>query len=390
MEGAGYLNLPDWQGKLQKILTGLQRQDLIRLPVLGKELVEHPWVALEEQDFFSAVQTGILFKADSNLQRLPPNLICADAQVALDRLSAGQYSSTFFKAAIGATFPIIKVLASAFETAHPQRIFTQNDGVAGFILSRMAAKETSLEKAIYEAQWEKVSTSNVNLSLHGIVTRNRLALQIAEIFSAIVPYEQINTVGIGSLDLQDVKIAASLNCCIRMLGMAEKEEGFMRAAVEPCMIPERFLLAQARGGSEILYAQNRKGLAQVYACPGTGCETMVRGILSDLHEPRETMTEPELVHTIKEFSDNFYIRISLMNMADTLSRVLQVFAGNSLDVESIMHPEFDVSHETEAGVSRTLLIITGPTCHTQIKKIAEQINQQVKLATVCSFFRYLR
>jgi acetolactate synthase small subunit len=117
---------------------------------------------------------------------------------------------------------------------------------------------------------------------------------------------------------------------------------------------------------------------------------MVRGILSDLHEPRETMTEPELVHTIKEFSDNFYIRISLMNMADTLSRVLQVFAGNSLDVESIMHPEFDVSHETEAGVSRTLLIITGPTCHTQIKKIAEQINQQVKLATVCSFFRYLR
>lgn len=390
MNCAGFLNLPEWQGHLQKILTKLNCKELLRSPVLGSENVEHPWVALDSEEFFSAVETGILFHMNHGVSRFPEKLISADAEIALQRISNGEYRNTFFRAAIGATFPILKIFASEYDSAKPERIFSQNDSVAGFILSRMETSQKSIEDATSEAQWEKFAPSNPNLHLHGIVTRNRLALQIVEVFGCVLPLEEIKTVGISSLTVEDVKIAASLGCSIRLLGMAQKTPTGIKAVVEPCMIPMKYFLAQARGGSEIIYAQTEDGQSQVYACPGTSCETIVRGILTDLADCGERTDSLIHVDSVENFSDKFYIRFELMNITDTLAKVLNVFSQNGIDVDSIFQPGTDVSRETETSTSVSLVIVTGKTDSDELRTVLEEVNQKVKLASVVSFFRYIR
>jgi homoserine dehydrogenase len=390
MNCAGFLNLPDWQEKLQKILTDLDRQDLLRSPVLGYESVDNPWVAFDAEDFFAAVETGILFQGAYKAGRFPGKLVTADPETALNRLKAGKYKTTFYNAAIGATFPVLSLFSGKFEVGKPQKIFSQNDSVAGFILSLMEAKNCNLEKATYDAQWEKIAPGNPNFHLHGIVTRNRLALQIMETFGCLVPWEKIPTYGVGSLSIDDVKIARTLGCSIRLLGLAEKTDTGIKASVEPCMIPVKYFLAQARGGSEIVYVQNEDGQSQVYACPGTSHESIVRGILTDLEEPMQKTGSVNISDTLEKFSDRYYIRLNLINLSDTLSMVLQIFAQSAINIESIIQPEGEVSRETENKVSLPLVLITAPTEIEKLQSVLEEIKDKVKLASVSSFFRYIR
>jgi homoserine dehydrogenase len=390
MECAGFLDLPEWQDKLQQIFTSLGRKDLIRIPVLGCENVDKPWVALEATDFFSAVETGILFSGKNFSERFPRILITADAEIALERISAGHYAETFFSAAIGATFPATNFFSSEISVTHPARILTQNDSVTGFILTGMESREITLEKAISEAQWKKIASINPSLNLHGIVTRNRLALQIAEIFNVLVPVEQIQTFGVATLELTDMTIAKNMGYSIRLLGIARNENDLIQASVEPCVIPDRFLLAQARGGSEIIYSQQSDGQAQVYACPGTEYETIVNGLLTDLQSDKRKHKKIKRNVKVEDFAERFFVRLSVVNLADTLAKVLNVFSENGLGIESVIQPAVQVSRETESGISTTFVLITESTKRAFIRKIVDIINASVKLASVCSIFRFIK
>jgi hypothetical protein len=156
------------------------------------------------------------------------------------------------------------------------------------------------------------------------------------------------------------------------------------------MIPVKYFLAQARGGSEIVYVQNEDGQSQVYACPGTSHESIVRGILTDLEEPMQKTGSVNITDTIEKFSDRYYIRLNLINLSDTLSMVLQIFAQSAINIESIIQPEGEVSRETENKVSLPLVLITAPTEIEKLQSVLEEIKDKVKLASVSSFFRYIR
>ena len=64
-------------------------------------------------------------------------------------------------------------------------MLVQNDAVISYILSRVEYGKKSLEEAIYESQWEKISDEKPFKNLHGIVSRNRFILQTAEIFGVL-------------------------------------------------------------------------------------------------------------------------------------------------------------------------------------------------------------
>jgi homoserine dehydrogenase len=389
MIGAGFLNLPPWQDKLQLILNELNRSDLLRIPVLGTENVEHPWVALEPEDFFSAVSTGIIFSDDYRLKRLPDKIITADAEVAIRRLLAGKTGNTFYKGSIGASYPFLQMLAD--DKKHLNKFYVQNDAVAGFILAQMENELCSLDKAIATAQWEKIASSNPSPNLHGIVTRNRLILQMAEIFGCILAPEKIPTVGISSLSLDDVKIADFMGFSIRLLGVAELTRDGVRASVEPCMLPRQYFLAQARKGSEIFYAVSDKEQAQIYSCPGTSFETLVKGVISDLDEvSRDQVSNRHLkvVSEVETFSDRYYLRFSLVNLTSTMAQILNLFSAAGIEVEEIFQPEIEVSRETES--SRTVIFQTAKTEQAKLSLVINRIEEQIKLATVVSCFKLFR
>ncbi|MDD3146601.1 MAG: hypothetical protein PHD82_04815 [Candidatus Riflebacteria bacterium] len=391
MKSAGFINLPDWKHRLQDILAGLGQDALLKLPVLGRENAEKPWMALDSEDFFSAVQTGIHFTGSNSIKRLPENIVTTDTELAINRLLEGKHRQTFFSAAIGGTFPFQRLICSPYASAQPEKIIVQNDSVTSFILSRMEKEGKTLEEAVHEAQWEKLVGGNPSQNLHGLVTRSRLVLQIAQIFGQMVRPDQIKTLGINGLSVDDVRIASEIGYSIRLLGIAQFQAGVMRVLVEPCMIPSRYLLAQARGGSEMIYARATDGLTQVYACPGTSPEVQVRGLLSDLFEEcRSNAGNLVPAERLESFSDHFYLRFNIVNITDTLAQLLQTFTRNDIEIEKIHQPAVAVSRETGCTAGFALVLVTSRVSRQILEKALDQISSQVKLASLKSCFRYIR
>lgn len=391
MQSVGFINLPPWQAELQKILTRLGREDLLRIPVLGRENVDKPWAAFESGDFFAAVDTAIHFAGNGNLKQFPSTVITTDAELAIDRLLAGESKRTLFSAATGGTFAFLRIAAADNAVGRPDQILVQNDSVASYVLSRMETAGKTLEEAIHEAQWESIATGNPSQNLHGIITRNRLVLQIASVYGLIVRPDLIKTAGISTLSCHDVEIARELGCSIRLLGLVQIYSARVCAVVEPCMIPSAFLLAQARAGSEIIYFKTESGGSHVYSAPGTSYESQVRAVLSDLELYNAQRSDMSLFNgEVEDFSDCYYLRFNMINMSDTLATILQLFNRAGIDIEKIHQPAVEVSRETADKLRQNLVIITGKTRRSIIDTVLMQIGEQVKLAGVRACFRFLR
>lgn len=391
MQSCGFLNLPDWHEQFQRILCDCNREDLLRLPVLGSENVENPWVSLDREDFFSAVQTGIHFAGKSPLKKNTDNVITTDAATAIKRLLQGQYQKTFFSAAIGSTFAFNRIASSIDACARPEKILVQNDSITGYVLAKMENEGKTLAEATHEAQWEKIVSGSPNLNLHGVVTRDRLILQIAELFGVIISPESVPVLGISTLAEEDILITKNLGFSIRLLGVAEKNDDAVKAMVEPCIIPSTFLLAQARGGSEIIYIKTVDGLSQVYSCPGTSYAAQVRGILSDLSDcSTRRCGVLHFQEKNEEFNDSFYVRFSLVNLADNLAQILQVFNRVGIEIETIHQPVLFVSRETRDCGRHCVVLLTGRTNRETMEKSLAQVKDQVKLASSRACFRLMR
>lgn len=389
MKTPGFLNLPQWHEQLLQLIKKLGHEELLRSPVLGEENVERPWVSFSRDDFYAAVETGIHFPARHPLKRETQKIVTADAELAISRIQQGKYQDTFFSAAIGATFPFLRMLTLPLLTELPDRFIVQNDSVVSFILSCMQKENKSLSEATASAQWDGAAISNPNPSLHGLVSKNRLILQIAEIFGVQVSLDDIKSIGITTVNQKDIKSGTGLGYSLRMLAMASFDGNILKACVEPCFIPSSYFLAQNRGGSEMIYAQTNSGRAQVFACPGTSLETITRGILSDIYDTpirHENLVKPD---AIEEFADHFFLRIKLADCVSTLAQVLNVLHKFQVGTEKLVQPECSVSHETDDCSEPVLIIITDKVFRRVIERVIKEIHQNIKLAQVEACFRLI-
>ena len=384
MKNAGFLNLPSWKEHFQEILIKIGRNDLLKLPLLGRENADNTWSAFDNDEFFSLVQTGILFTGRP-VSNFPKKLITSNASVALERLKNNLSKDTYFSAAIGGTFPFIKIQSDC-SISKPAKFYVQNDAFSGLVLSIMEKENKGLEEAVCDARWKEDIDDNSNFSLHGISCRNRLVLQIAEIFGCFIDPDKILCRGISNLDKTDVAIAKELGMSIRLIGIAEYVGESLKVIAEPCIMPGQYFLAQARGGSEIIYLKTEEGQAHVYACPGSSHESIVRGIVNDLdfvscQEKQELKT----INEIEDFENRFYLRFDLINLTDTLSELLKIFVHKGIEVEKIYQPK--VSHETNEN--ETLILITNKVSRKKLNLAFEEVSDTLKLASLKADFRII-
>ena len=384
MKNAGFLNLPSWKEHLQEILIKMGRNDLLKLPLLGRENADNVWSAFDNDEFFSLVQMGIFFSGKP-IPNFPNKIITSNASLALERLKNKHFKDTFFSAAVGGTFPFLKILSDC-SISKPVKFYTQNDAFSGLVLSIMEKENKSFEEAVCDARWKGDTDDNSNFNLHGICCRNRLVLQIAEIFGCYIDPDSIICRGISSLSKTDISIAQELGMSIRLLGISEYDGNSLKVVSEPCVIPVSYFLAQARGGSEIIYLKTEDGQSHVYACPGLSHESIVRGIVNDLgfascHEKQEL----KIIEKIDDFKNKFYLRFDLINLTDTLSELLKIFAHADIEIEKIYQPKVPY----ESSENKQLVFLTQPITRNRLNQALDKIANTMKLVSLKADFRII-
>ena len=95
MVGFGFQNLPTWHDDLRRYLEEFNLEKLLKYPILGSENAEFPWSTLEKDDFFSSVNTGIIFSGQHKSNTFAEKIVTNDPQVAINRIKAGLYNPSY-------------------------------------------------------------------------------------------------------------------------------------------------------------------------------------------------------------------------------------------------------------------------------------------------------
>ena len=153
------------------------------------------------------------------------------------RLAAENHATYLFEASVGGGIPILRPLSQCMAANEILEICGILNGTTNYIFTRMISGGLSFEAALKEAQANGYAESDPTADVEGHDTCRKICILASIAFGWHVLPEEVPTVGIAAVTLEDVACAAKAGKKIKLLGRAiYNEDGTVCAYVEPHLV----------------------------------------------------------------------------------------------------------------------------------------------------------
>lgn len=144
----------------------------------------------------------------------------------------------FFEASVGGGIPIIRPLHMCLAANRIEEIAGILNGTTNFILTKMIREKMSFEDALALAQKLGYAERNPAADVEGQDACRKICILAALAFGEHVYPKDVPTEGITKVTLEDVAYADDLDCVIKLIGRAKRDENSTKisAMVAPALI----------------------------------------------------------------------------------------------------------------------------------------------------------
>lgn len=164
-----------------------------------------------------------------------------------------------FEASVGGGIPILRPLNQCMAANEILEICGILNGTTNYIFTRMIAGGLSFEAALKEAQEKGYAERDPSADIEGHDTCRKICIMASIAFGFHVLPEQVQTIGISKVSLEDVAYAGAFGHKIKLLGRAVSQaDGTICAYVEPHLVSLQDPLA---GVEDVFNAIKVKGNA---------------------------------------------------------------------------------------------------------------------------------
>jgi len=130
-----------------------------------------------------------------------------------------------YEAAVGGGIPIIRPLHRCLAANKVVRIAGIVNGTTNYILTNMRDNGVSYDEALKQAQANGYAEQNPTADVEGIDAQRKLSiLSSIALDGKYVSPEEIDTTGISSVTLDDIKFAGRLGCKIKLLAVLDNSD----------------------------------------------------------------------------------------------------------------------------------------------------------------------
>ena len=163
-----------------------------------------------------------------------------------------------FEASVGGGTPVITPLHQCLAANQISQIQGIVNGTTNFMLTKMARENMGFDQALRIAQeLGYAETKDPSDDVDGADACRKIAILASLAFGKHIYPANIPTQGIRPIAVQDIAAAASLDCAIKLIAWARRDEGGQVAAgVEPMLVPRQNQLA---GVDDVFNAVLMKG-----------------------------------------------------------------------------------------------------------------------------------
>lgn len=256
-----------------------------------------------------------------------------------------------FEASVCGGIPIIEVLRDSLSANEILGFEGILNGTSNFILTQMFEKKQDFFTALCEAQRLGYAESNPSLDINGGDAGHKLLILAKMAYGIDVGFDDILIEGIEGVKLEDLQCADELGYCIKLLGIAKKENELLDLRLHLALIPKGGNLSGING---VKNAINLKGdcVGELFLCGlGAGGDATASSVIADIVHIvrlRESKVYPTPAFgyfssnsSLKlkakgEISSKYYLRFEVSDRLGALAEISAILADSEISVSEIV------------------------------------------------------
>lgn len=304
-----------------------------------------------------------------------------------------------FEASVGGGIPIIGPLKTSLAGNKIQKIMGIINGTTNYILSKMEKEKIEFNQVLTEAQRLGYAESDPTADIEGLDAARKIAILASIAFNSRVTFPNVFVEGITKITSRDISYANELGYTIKLLGLAQQENGTIEVRVHPAFIPIYHPLAKIDDVYNAIYVQgDAVGDAMFYG-RGAGKLPTASAVVGDVIEVARNLThrvfdeayctcfEHKSIKPIREIQTKYYLRLTVTDRPGVLASIANVFAQQEVSIASVVQKRKNeqvaelvlITHQVrEANLQDALNVINNLSSIIQIDNVirVEDLDEQ--------------
>ena len=187
-----------------------------------------------------------------------------------------------FEAAVAGGIPVIKGLREGAAANRVSRIYGILNGTCNYILSTMERTGRDFAEVLKDAQDLGYAEADPAFDIEGVDAAHKLAILAAIAFGTRIDFGAMTISGIARIRPADIAQAAALGYVIRLIGLADCEDGGLFQRVQPCLVPREHPLAAVDGPTNAVVVEGNFAGRLLFQGAGAGDGPTASAVVADL------------------------------------------------------------------------------------------------------------
>jgi homoserine dehydrogenase len=296
----------------------------------------------------------------------------------------------FFEASVAGGIPLIRSLKESLAGERVTRMLGIVNGTTNYILTQMSEHGWAFDQALAEAQSLGYAEADPTADVEGFDAAAKCAILASIAFNSRVVADDVYREGITSITAQDIADAARMGYVVKLLAIAELEDGEISARVHPAMIPASHPLASVRDAFNAVFIEGPKvGQLMLYG-RGAGGDPTAAAVVGDLvSAARNLVTGGRAIgctcgldRHIRPMDDTrgqYYLNLHVADRPGVLAEIAGDFAHNGVSIERVWQEGF--------ADEATLVFITHRAQEGALQKTLQELRESTAVRSVASVLR---
>ncbi len=254
----------------------------------------------------------------------------------------------FYEASVGGGIPIIRGLVDGLASDRITKMMGIINGTTNYILTKMTNEKASYEDVLKEAQELGFAEADPTADVEGLDSARKMVILSTLGFSMRIALDDVSVEGISNVGLDDIEYAKQFGYTMKLIGIAERENGRVEISVQPTLIPNTHPLASVNDEFNAVYVYGEAVGETMFYGPGAGQLPTATAVVSDLVAVVKNMRLgvtgksvilPQYDKRLKEKHEIFskyFLRFQVKDEAGAFSKISSLFAEHGISLEKLL------------------------------------------------------
>jgi homoserine dehydrogenase len=252
-----------------------------------------------------------------------------------------------YEAAVAGGIPVIKGLAEGAAANRITRVYGLMNGTCNYILSRMEAEGLDFAAVLADAQALGFAEADPSFDVDGIDTAHKLSILAALAFGARIDFAGVAAHGIRAIESADIAQAAALGFRIKLVGLAEADDGHLFQRVHPALLPLDHPIAGTMGSLNAVVVEGDFAGRLFFQGRGAGEGPTASAVVADLIDIARGDVRPPFVMPVADLAalprataadrrGRYYLRLNVADKAGVLAELTAALRDHGVSIESLV------------------------------------------------------